>query len=106
MNAVLDDSLVGVLLLASVSYAAYKLGPRTLKRRILQTISGAMAAAPAFFRLGRAAQKLDAASAAGTAPGACGGCDNCGTESPSAPQSSSAEIKVPVANIGRRDSAL
>ena len=104
MNAVLDNFLVGVLLLASVAYAVYKLGPRTLRSRILRTLSRAMAAAPAFFRLGRAAQKLDAASA-GKAQGACGGCDNCGTESSSEAQSSSAEIKVPVGKIGRRTSA-
>ena len=102
MNAVLDNFLVGVLLLASVSYAVYKLGPRTLKRRILQTLSRATAAAPGFLKLGRVAQKLDAASAA-KVQGACGGCDNCGTESSSEPQpSSSAEIKIPVAKIGRR----
>jgi hypothetical protein len=105
MNAVLDNFLVGVLLLASVSYAVYKLGPRTLKRRILQTLSRATAAAPVFLRLGRVAQKLDAASS-GSAQGACGGCDNCGTESSSEPQPSSAEIKIPVAKIGRRTSAL
>jgi hypothetical protein len=102
MNAVLDNTLVGVLLLASVSYAVYKLGPRTLKRRILQILSRAMAAAPVSLGLGRMAQKLDAASAAGKAQGACGGCDNCGTESSSEPQSPSAEIKVPVEKIGRR----
>jgi hypothetical protein len=102
MNAVLDNFLVGVLLLASVSYAVYKLGPRTLKRRILQTLSRAMAAAPVFLKLGRTAQKLDAASAAGTAQGACGGCDNCGTESSAEPQPSSGEIRIPVANIGRK----
>jgi hypothetical protein len=105
MNAVLDNFLVGVLLLASVAYAVYKLGPRTLRSRILRTLSRAMAAAPVSLRLSRAAQKLDAASA-GKAQGACGGCDNCGTESSSEPQSSSAssaEIKVPVAKIGRRD---
>jgi hypothetical protein len=101
MNAVLDNFLVGVLLLASVCYAVYKLGPRTLRSRILRTSSRAIAAAPAFFGLGRVAQKLDAASA-GKAPGACGGCDNCGTESSSEPQSSSAEIRIPVANIGRK----
>jgi hypothetical protein len=101
MNAVLDNFLVGALLLGSVSYAVYKLGPRTLKRRILRTLGRAMAAAPAFFRFGRVAQKLDAASL-GSAQGACGGCDNCGTESSSEPQSSSAEIKIPVAKIGRR----
>jgi hypothetical protein len=101
MNAVLDNFLVGVLLLASVAYAVYKLGPRTLRTRILRTSGRVMAAAPAFFRLGRVAQKLDAASL-GKAQGACGGCDNCGTESSSEPKSSSAEIKVPVAKIGRR----
>ena len=101
MNAVLDNFLVGVLLLASVGYAVYKLGPRTLKRRILQTMSCAMAAAPVFLRLRRAAQKLDAASVS-SAQGACGGCDNCGTESSAEPQSSSGEIKVPVEKIGRR----
>jgi uncharacterized protein DUF6587 len=101
MNPVLDNFLVGVLLLVSLAYAVYKLGPRTLRTRILRTSGRAMAAAPAFFRLGRVAQKLDAASA-GTAQGACGGCDNCGTESSSEPQSSSGEIKIPVAKIGRR----
>jgi hypothetical protein len=86
MNTVLDDFLVGALLLASVGYAVYKLGPRTLKKRILAA-------------LGRSA-------AAGKQDGACGGCDNCGSES-TAPHSStasntSAEIKIPVAKIGRR----
>jgi hypothetical protein len=104
MNAVLDNFLVGVLLFVSVGYAVYKLGPRTLRRRILQTLSRAMAAAPVFLRLSRAAQKLDAASVR-KAQGACGGCDNCGTETSSEPQTSSAEIKVPVAKIGRRTSA-
>ena len=101
MNAVLDNFLVGVLLLVSVGYAAYKLGPRSLKRRILETLSHATAAAPGFLRLGRVAQKLDAASS-GSVQGACGGCDNCGTESSSEPQPSSGEIKVPVEKIGRR----
>jgi hypothetical protein len=101
MNAVLDNFLVGVLLLASVAYAVYKLGPRTLKRRILQILSRAMTAAPVFLRLGRAAQKLDAASL-GSAPGACGGCDNCGTESSTGQKASSGEIRIPVANIGRK----
>jgi uncharacterized protein DUF6587 len=104
MNPVLDNLLVGVLLLVSVGYAVYKLGPRTLKRRILQTFSRAMAAAPVSLKLGRAAQKLEAASL-GSAQGACGGCDNCGTETSSEPQTSSAEIKVPVGKIGRRTSA-
>jgi hypothetical protein len=101
MNAVLDNFLVGVLLLVSVGYAVYKLGPRTLRRRILQSLSRAMAAAPFFLKLGRAAQKLDAASL-GSAQGACGGCDNCGTETSSEQRTSSGEIRIPVANIGRK----
>jgi hypothetical protein len=101
MNAVLDNFLVGVLLLVSVGYAVYKLGPRTLRRRILQSLSRAMAAAPFFLKLGRAAQKLDAASL-GSVQGACGGCDNCGTETSTEQQTSSSEIRIPVANIGRK----
>jgi hypothetical protein len=101
MNAVLDNFLVGVLLLVSVAYAVYKLGPRTLRSRILQSLSRAMAAAPVFLKLGRAAQKLDAASA-GKAQGACGGCDNCGTETSTEQQTSSGEVRIPVANIGRK----
>jgi hypothetical protein len=79
LNTVLDDFLVGVVLLASLGYAVYKLGPRTLRARVLAA-------------LGREPAK---------AQGACGGCDNCGSES-AEPQPSSAEIKVPVEKIGRR----
>jgi hypothetical protein len=99
MNAVLDNFLVGVLLLLSLSYAAYKLGPRRLRTSILKTMSRVMSAAPAFLKLGRAAQRL--ANAAGGPAGACGGCDNCGAE-PSSPQASSGEIKIPAASIRRR----
>ena len=100
MNAVLDNFLVGVLLLVSVGYALYKLGPRALRKRMLAALSRVMSAAPAFLRLGRAARRFTLASA-GSA-GACGGCDNCGSETSSPPQPSPAEIKIPVANIGRR----
>jgi hypothetical protein len=114
MNALLDDLIVGAILLASFSYAAAKLGPKLWRKRILETLSQALRAAPKFLGLGRAAQRLEAAS--GKAQGACGGYDNCGSES-AAPQSSAAqssptqssaqikapaEIRVPVAKIGRR----
>jgi hypothetical protein len=79
MNAVLDNILVGAVLIASLGYAVYRLGPRALKKRILA----------AFGR------------SAGKSQGACGGCDNCGAE-PAAPQSSPGEIKIPVGKIGRR----
>lgn len=99
MNHILDDLLVGAVLLLSLGYAFAKLGPRTLRQRMLAALSRVLASAPAIFRLGGAAQRLSAAS--GKAQGACGGCDNCGSESTSAPQSS-AEISVPVGKIGRR----
>jgi hypothetical protein len=101
MNAVLDNFLVSVLLLVSLGYAFYRLGPRTLRKRILNAMSRTIAAAPAFLKLSRVAQRLDAASA-GKAQGACGGCDTCGTESASKPQRASAEISIPIAKIGRR----
>jgi len=99
MNSILDDSLVGLALLASAGYAVASLGPRSLRRRILGVLSRAAARAPAFLGLGRAAQRLAAASAA-KAPGACGGCDSCGSEP--TPQPPNAEVRVPVAQISRR----
>jgi hypothetical protein len=109
MNSILDDSLVGLALLASAGYAVASLGPRTLRRRILGVLGGVAARAPAFLGLGRMAQRLAAASMA-KAQGACGGCDSCGAE-PTAAQksptqnSSAAEVRVPVAKIGRHTRA-
>jgi hypothetical protein len=99
MNAVLDNFLVAAVLLLSLGYALVKLGPRTLRQRILGRLSLIFAAAPSFLRLGGVAQRLSAAS--GKNQAACGGCDTCGTESSSVPQSPS-EINVPVGKIRRR----
>ena len=108
MNTFLDDSVVGVLLLASAAYAFSALGPRNLRRRVRTALSAWLARAPAAFGMRRASQRI--AHAAETKPqGACGGCDDCGTDAPGnrapgnrAPASSAAmEIKVPIANIGR-----
>jgi hypothetical protein len=98
MNGILDDFLVGAVLLASIGYAVFRLGPKGWKKRILEASGRALEAAPASFKLGALAQRLQTAS--GKSQAACGGCDNCGTES-AAPQSSG-EINVPVAKIGRR----
>jgi hypothetical protein len=98
MNAVLDNILVAAVLLASLGYALVKLGPRTLRKRILWHLSLILAAAPSFLKLAGVAQRLSAAS--GKNQAACGGCDSCGEPS-SVPQSQS-EINVPVAKIGRR----
>jgi Family of unknown function (DUF6587) len=98
MNAVLDNLLVAAVLLASVGYAVIKLGPRTLRKRILSALERVLESAPAFLKLGNVAQRLAAASGKAAA---CGGCDNCGTESTSVAQPPS-EISVPVAKISRR----
>jgi hypothetical protein len=98
MNHLLDDLLVGAVLLLSLGYALARLGPRTLRMRMLEILSRVLAAAPAVFRLGPLAQRLSAAS--GKAHAACGGCDNCGSESSSPKEP--AEISVPVGKIGRR----
>ncbi len=106
MNNVLDNSLVGLALLASAWYAATKIGPRSLRQSVLKGLSRLFAQAPTFFGLRRISERLDAA-AANKAQGACGGCDNCGSEQTPAQQagaenSASAEVRVPVAKIGRR----
>ncbi len=98
MNAVLDNFLVAAVLLISLGYALVRLGPRTLRPRILSALSLILAAAPSFMRLKTVAQRLSAAS--GKTQAACGGCDSCG-ESAAAPQSPP-EINVPIAKIGRR----
>jgi hypothetical protein len=99
MNAVLDNFLVAAVLLVSLGYALVKLGPRTLRKRILWHLSLILGSAPSFMRLKGVAQRV--ATASGKAQAACGGCDSCGTESSSVPRSPS-EINVPVAKIGRR----
>jgi hypothetical protein len=98
MNHLLDDLLVGAVLLLSLGYAFAKLGPRMLRQRMLERLIRIFASAPAIFRLGRVAQRLSAAS--GKAQAVCGGCDSCGSES--SPPKVSAEISVPVGKIGRR----
>jgi hypothetical protein len=102
MNSVLDNSLVGVALLASAVYAISSLGPRTLRRRLFAGLSQLTARAPRFLGLGRIAQRF-AAAANGKAQGACGGCDSCGSEpAASEPKSPASEVRVPVEKIGRR----
>lgn len=109
MNSVLDNSLVGLALLASAGYAVMKLGPRSLRQSVLKGLSRLFAYAPAALGLRRISERLDVA-AAGKAQGACGGCDNCGSEKTPAQQvaaetSAPAEVRVPVGKIGRRADA-
>jgi|SRR5271163_834052 len=106
MNSLLDDSLVGLALLVSLGYAVASMGPRTWRRRLPAALSRLLALAPAIPGLRAVARKLSAASMIkprDAAAGACGGCDNCAPEQAAGSPSASLEVKVPVANIGRRE---
>src|SRR5271168_4493170 len=108
MKALLDESLVGLALLFSLGYTVSSMGPRTWRRRLLASCSRLLASAAAIPGLGAVARKLSAASMPGrrdAAAGACGGCDNCSAEQAAASPPPGLEVKVPVANIGRREIA-
>ena len=95
MNKVIDNSLVGLALLASAAYAVSALGPKGLRRRMWGTLAHLAALAPSFMRLDRVARRFDEA-AAGKTSGACGGCDSCGSE-PSDTDKPASEVRVPLA---------
>jgi uncharacterized protein DUF6587 len=101
MIRILDDVLVGLVLIVSAAYAASALGPRSLRRRVLGASSRLMARMPASLGLRRMAQWL-AVRSAGMAQGACGGCDNCGPEPAPTQKSADAEVGVPLSSISRR----
>jgi len=110
MNGILDDFLVGLVLMISAGYAVFSLGPRSLRSRVFAALNRLMSRAPAFPGLGRISGWL--AASADKSPGACGGCDNCGSEKTPATAldatatiataASASEVRVPLAKIGRR----
>jgi hypothetical protein len=103
VNPVLDDILVAAALLASVVYALFSLGPKSVRRRALSHAAGWALRAPAWLGLRGLAARLGAAAT--KASGACGGCDSCGSDAaapgPSTPAGDS-DIKIPLSSIGRR----
>jgi uncharacterized protein DUF6587 len=101
MHSFLDDFLVGLALFASVIYAVFSLGPRTLRRRLLAAASALLRRLPKFLGLRDVARRLDTAAST-KANGACGGCDNCGSEQSAAAPSSGSEFGIPLSKIGKR----
>ena len=99
MSRLLDAALVAIILAASVGYALYSLGPRTLRRWLRSALADLAARAPAALQLGRFERRLRAAAGGS---GACGGCDSCGSSSPDASGDAGKEIRVPAASIGKR----
>jgi hypothetical protein len=101
MNGFLDDLLVGFVLLASVGYALYSLGPKTLRTRSLVGVSSLLGRLPTFAGMRGIADHL-AAAAESKAKGPCGGCDNCGSEPAAATQGSESEVRIPLSKIVKR----
>jgi len=99
MSRLLDLGLVAIVLAASVGYALYSLGPKTLRRGLRVMLADLAARAPAALHLGRVERRLR--ESAGTA-GTCGGCDSCAPAADDARDGAVKEIRVPAASIGRR----
>jgi hypothetical protein len=101
MHGLLDEFLVGIALLASIIYALFSLGPRTLRRGLAVRAAALLRLLPATPGLRSLSRRLE--TAAVKPAGACGGCDDCGSATPAAsPGSTESEIRIPVSSIGKR----
>jgi hypothetical protein len=100
MSRLLDAALVTIVLAASVGYALYSLGPKTLRRWLRTALADLAARAPAALHLGRVERRLREAA---SGSGACGGCDSCAPSAEDA-RAAAKEIRVPAASIGKRRS--
>ena len=99
MSRLLDAALVAAVLAASVVYALYALGPKSLRRRLCTALADLAAGAPAALHLGRIERGLRAAAGGS---GTCGGCESCAPPPGEVREADGKEIRVPVANIGKR----
>jgi len=100
VNRILDNSVVGLALLASIGYALSSLGPKGLRMRLFSALARFAARAPEFLHLGPVARRLEGAAV--KTSGSCGGCGSC--DAASAPdQPADSEVRVPLARVGRRD---
>jgi hypothetical protein len=102
MHRLLDEFLVGGALLASIIYALFSLGPRTLKRGVAARAAALIPSLPKMPGLRSLSRRLETAAAV-KPTGACGGCDDCGS-APATESSGSAEteVRIPVSTIGKR----
>lgn len=110
MNRMLDNGLVALVLIASLSYALVSLGPKARVRRLWAALARLAASAPPRLHLGAIARRLEGAVAKGG--GGCAGCENCEPEPASGAKPSDAgraaadsrvtEVRVPLEAIGKR----
>jgi hypothetical protein len=103
MHGMLDEILVGGALLASILYAIFALGPRSLKRGLLERAAVWVRSVPLLGGLRSLSRRLKVAATIKPA-GTCGGCDECGSAAPAPASSGSreSEIRIPVSTIGKR----
>jgi hypothetical protein len=114
MSPLLDAALVAIVLAASVGYALYSLGPKTLRRWLRTALADLAARAPAALHLGRVERRLREAAGGS---GACGGCGSCASTADAAGADDAGgvearaedarggagkEIRIPAASIGKR----
>ena len=99
MSRWLDAALVALVLAASVGYALYSLGPKTLRRWLRTLLADLAGRAPAALHLGGIERRLRAAAGGS---GACGGCDSCAPSGEDVRGGAGKEIRVPAASIGKR----
>jgi hypothetical protein len=103
MSPLLDAALVALVLAASVGYALYSLGPKTLRRRLRTVLADVAARAPAALHLRGIERRLREAAGGS---GACGGCESCAAgdarEAGDGREAGGKEIRVPAASIGKR----
>ncbi len=99
----LDKFLVGGALLASIIYALFSLGPRSLKRGVAVRAAVLLRSIPAVSGVRSLSRRLETTAASKPA-GACGGCDDCGSATPAPESTGSAEpeVRIPVSSIGKR----
>jgi hypothetical protein len=101
MHSLLDELLVGGALLASIIYALFALGPRTLKRGVAVRAAALIRSLPTMPGLRSLSRRLETAAAVKPA-GACGGCDDCGSTAPESTGSAEPEVRILVSTIGKR----
>jgi len=89
VTTVIDDAVVGAILLMSILYAVYALGPKALRQRLLSY--GGWVLPGGLGRRLRAAAQVKAG-------GACGGCESCGSNA-----ATDGEVGIPVSRIGKRN---
>ena len=102
MTHLLDYTVVGLILLLALGYAAASLGPRSWRQSVLSAMARVTRRMPRALGFNALTERIS--RAAGQSQGACGGCDSCGSTAaaPQAKTATGAEVTIRVDKIGRR----